>query len=86
MVKPVRICPASKSIEPIVQASVNILISDGLKAGVRARFLISTCPGCASSSAVSRDLSISKCLTIAAKSPFELDSSSLLRKCSISMS
>ena len=59
MVKPVRTCPASKSIEPIVQASVSILTSDGLKAGVRALPDLSL-SRLRVSSAESRDLSTPK--------------------------
>ncbi len=77
MVNPVRTCPALKSMEPIVQALVSILSTVGLMAGVRALpdFSLSMLRA---RSAVSRDLSISKCLMMAAKSP-EAESSSLVR-------
>ncbi len=82
--KPVRTCPALKSIDPIVHAVVSILSTVGLIAGVRALPDLSLSM-LRASSPVSRDLSTSKCLMMAAKSP-ELESSSLVRKCSTSMS
>ena len=77
MVKPVRTCPALKSMEPIVHAVVSILSTVGLMAGVRALpdFSLSMLRA---RSAVSLDLSISKCLMMAAKSP-AAESSSLVR-------
>ena len=76
MVNPVRTCPALKSIDPMVHAVVSILSTVGLIAGVRALpdFSLSRLRA---RSAESRDLSISKCLMMAAKSP-EVDSSSLV--------
>ena len=75
--KPVRICPALKSIEPMVHAVANILYTVGLMAGVRALpdFSLSMLRD---NSAVSFDLLTSKCLRIAAKSP-EDESNSLVR-------
>ena len=77
MVKPVRTWPALKSMEPMVQAVVSIFSTVGLMAGVRALpdFSLSRLRA---SSAVRRDLSISKCLMMAAKSPDD-ESSSLVR-------
>ena len=77
MVKPVRILPASKSIEPMVQASVSIFSSVGLKAGVRALPDLSL-SRLRVSSAVRRDLSMPKCLAMRAKSP-SVESSSFSR-------
>ena len=82
--KPVRTCPALKSIEPIVQAVVSIFSTVGLMAGVRALPDFSLSMLRLSSASVC-DLSTSKCLRMAAKSP-DAESSSLVRKCSISMS
>ena len=83
-VKPVRICPALYSTEPISQASLSILTSDGLKAGVRALPDLSL-SRLRPSSAARRDLSTPKAFRMRGKSESPA-SSSFMRKCSISTS
>ena len=68
MVKPVRIWPAPKSMEPIVQASVSIFRTAGLMAGVRA-FPDFSLSRLRVSSAASRDLSTPNAARCSAKSP-----------------
>ncbi len=77
MVYPVRMRVDSKSIEPMVQACVNIFSSDGLNAGVRALPDLSL-SRLRVSSADRRDLSTPNCFRMKAKSP-SLESSSFIR-------